>query len=60
MTDLKPTAKPAEKRPRAHLCMADNCRVITIEPFCWKHRRPKPAGEWAVAAQIKAENGEKR
>ena len=24
---------------RAHLCAADNCCVITLDLYCWKHRR---------------------
>jgi hypothetical protein len=39
ITDTRP------KRPRAHLCCFDGCRVICIgEAYCWKHR---PADVWA-------------
>jgi len=53
MTDLAEQLAGKQKERCAHLCMAPDCNVITLERFCWKHRPPAPAGEWAESKRIK-------
>ncbi len=40
VNDTTTPARPA--KPRAHLCAADNCRILVLnEMYCWKHRAAK-------------------
>jgi hypothetical protein len=47
MNDETTPARQEALARRAHLCAADNCQMLTLDLYCWRHRQPPATADMA-------------